>query len=154
MTYPVNLSVKVRPIWHADAPKIRIGIDKDLKQVILTETTLFEFDFLADTNAELNIEFLNKVDQDTIADQTLDKAVIVETVSFFGITDPKFVWAGKYYPVYPEPWATEQKNQGIILSSELKYHNYLSWNGLWQLRFSIPIFTWIHQTQDLGWIYK
>ena len=153
MTYPVKLAVTVRPIWHADAPEIRIGINDNLTPVTLTETTVFEFEFLADKDSELTIEFLNKIDSDTVPNLNLDKAVVVETVSFFNISDPKFVWAGVYYPVYPEPWATEQKNQGIILDKELKYHNYLSWNGKWKLKFDVPVFTWIHRVQDLGWIY-
>lgn len=154
MTYPVKLAVTVRPIWHTDAPEIRIGINDNLTPVTLTETTVFEFEFLADKDSELTIEFLNKIDSDTVPTLNLDKAVVVETVSFFNISDPKFVWAGIYDPKYPEPWATEQKNQGIILSAKLKYHNYLGWNGVWRLQFTVPVFTWIHQIQDLGWIYK
>ena len=154
MTYPVKLAVTVRPIWHTDAPEIRIGINDNLTPVTLTETTVFEFEFLADKDSELTIEFLNKIDSDTVPTLNLDKAVVVETVSFFNISDPKFVWAGIYDPKYPEPWATEQKNQGIILSAKLKSHNYLSWNGVWRLQFTVPVFTWIHQIQDLGWIYK
>ena len=153
MTYPVKLAVTVSPIWHVDAPEIQIGINDNLTPVKLTETTVFEFEFLADKDSELTIEFLNKIDSDTVLNLNLDKAVVVETVSFFNISDPKFVWAGVYYPVYPEPWATEQKNQGIILDKELKYHNYLSWNGKWKLKFDVPVFTWIHRVQDLGWIY-
>ena len=154
MMYPVKLAVTVRPIWHIDAPSICVGVNDTLQQVMLAETTRFEFDFLAETNSELTVELLNKTDKDTVPDQNLDKAVVVETISFFDISDPKFVWAGLYYPVYPEPWATEQKNQGVVLEKELKYHNYLSWNGVWKLQFTVPVFTWIHQIQDLGWIYK
>ena len=154
MIYPIKLSVKIRPIWHADHPKIQIGVNANTTQVTLSETTVFEFDFQADKDSELTIEFLNKNDSDTVPNLNLDKAVVVEKVSFFNISDPKFVWAGIYYPTYPEPWATEQKNQNIVLPNELKSHNYLSWNGVWRLQFTVPVFTWIHQIQDLGWIYK
>jgi hypothetical protein len=154
MTYPVKLAVTVSPIWHVDAPEIQIGINDNLTPVKLTETTVFEFEFLADKDSELTIEFLNKIESDTVPNLNLDKAVVVETVSFFNISDPKFVWAGIYDPKYPEPWATEQKNQNIVLPNELKYHNYLGWNGVWRLQFTVPVFTWIHQIQDLGWIYK
>lgn len=30
---------------------------------------------------------------------------------------------------------------------------YLGWNGLWVLEFELPIFTWIHKLENLGWIY-
>jgi hypothetical protein len=35
----------------------------------------------------------------------------------------------------------------------LKNHTYLSWNGKWTLTFDVPVFTWIHRVQNLGWIY-
>jgi hypothetical protein len=29
----------------------------------------------------------------------------------------------------------------------------MGWNGRWELNFRVPIFTWIHQLENLGWIY-
>jgi len=153
MTYPVKLSVVLRPIWHAEPPQIWVGIEPDLTKIWLTETTKFDFEFETDQPGCLSVEFLNKTDQDCIPDQNLDKAVVIESVSFFDITDPKFAWAGIYEPVYPEPWATQQRNQSIALKQQLCPHNYLSWNGKWTLTFGVPVFSWIHHVQNLGWIY-
>ena len=153
MTYPVKLSVTLRPIWHNDPPKIQIGIDDNLKDITLTETATINFDFVAKKDCQLIVKFLNKTDQDSIPDQNLDKVVVIESVDFFGITDPRFVWSGVYEPEYPEPWATEQHSQGVALKQQLCPHNYLTWNGKWTLTFSVPVFTWIHQLQNLGWIY-
>jgi hypothetical protein len=151
--YPVKLAVTLKPVWHADPPRIRVGIDANLTEIDLRETVTINFDFESDSPCELSVEFLNKQGTDTVPEQGLDKAVIVESVSFFGISDPKFVWAGVYTPNYPEPWATQQQSQGVALKQHLTPHNYLSWNGKWRLTFTVPVFTWIHQTQDLGWIY-
>jgi hypothetical protein len=153
MKYPVKLAVTLRPVWHQDLPRIRVGIGNNLTEIELRETATINFDFESDSPGELSVEFLNKQDTDTVPEQGLDKAVIVENVSFFGISDPKFVWAGVYTPNYPEPWATQQRSQGVALKQHLTPHNYLSWNGKWRLTFTVPVFTWIHQTQDLGWIY-
>ena len=101
----------------------------------------------------LSVEFINKHDSDTDIANNLDKAVIIKNITFNNITSPKFVWAGIYKPEYPEPWATEQQNQNIVLLPQLPAHNYLSWNGKWTLTFSVPIFTWIHHIENLGWIY-
>jgi hypothetical protein len=60
-------------------------------------------------------------------------------VSFFGITDPKFAWAGMYQTQH---------------SSNAVSQTYLSWNGTWTLRFDVPVFTWMHHVQGLGWIYQ
>jgi hypothetical protein len=105
---------------------------------------------MADNTATLTVELLNKTDVDTVPDKGLDKAVIIESVSFFDIADDRFVWAGEYCPEYPEPWYSEQTVQPAPL---LKSHTYLSWNGKWTLTFDLPVFTWIHRVQNLGWIY-
>ena len=153
MTYLVKLTVTLRPIWHADPPKIRIGIDNDLREIVLTESTTINFEFTAVKDCQLIVELLNKTDADCIPDQGLDKAVVVESVDFFGIADPRFAWAGVYEPVYPEPWAQEQHDLGVVLKRQLCSHTYLSWNGKWTLTFGVPVFTWMHQMQNLGWIY-
>lgn len=154
MTYLVKLAVALRPIWHADPPRIRIGIDNDLTEIVLTESTTIDFEFVAVQECQLVVEFLNKTDSDSVPEQNLDKVVVIESVDFFGISDPKFAWAGVYEPVYPEPWAQEQQDQGVVLKRQLCPHTYLSWNGKWTLTFSVPVFTWIHKLQNLGWLYS
>jgi hypothetical protein len=151
--YPVKLAVTLKPVWHLDPPRVRLGINDNLTEIDLTETATINFEFESDQSCELTVEFLNKQDNDTVPDQGLDKAVIVESISFFGIEDPKFVWAGIYEPKYPELWASQQKAQGVALKQQLCPHNYLGWNGKWTLTFDVPVFTWIHQTQNLGWLY-
>lgn len=153
MTYPVKLSVTLQPIWHQDPPKVRVSVDTKQSEMVLTQTTTINFEFDAVENCHLVVEFLNKHNHDCVPDQNLDKAVIVDSVGFFDIVDPRFVWAGVYEPEYPEPWATEQKNQGVVLKQQLCPHNYLGWNGKWTLTFDVPVFTWIHKIQNLGWIY-
>jgi len=153
MTYQVKIAVTLRPVWHNDPPKIRIGIDDVLSEMTLTDTTTINFDVDAIDKCKLTIEFLNKTNQDTIPDQNLDKAVLIESVAFFGISDPRFVWAGIYEPNYPEPWATEQQNLGVVLHPQVTNCNYLSWNGTWTLTADVPVFTWIHKVQNLGWIF-
>ena len=153
MTYLVKLALTIRPVWHADPPRIRVGIDNNLTEIVLTESTTINFEFVAVKECQLIVELLNKNDADCIPDQDLDKAVVIESVDFFGITDPRFAWAGIYEPVYPEPWAQEQHDHGVALKRQLYSHTYLSWNGKWTLTFSVPVFTWIHRIQNLGWIY-
>jgi hypothetical protein len=149
-TYPVKLALTLRPIWHQDPPRVRLGIGKNLTEIDLRETATINFEFETNCSCDLIVELLNKQDSDTVPDLGLDKAVVIESISFFGITDPRFVWSGVYEPSYPEPWYSQQT---IKPQSKLKSHTYLGWNGKWTLTFEVPVFTWIHQTQDLGWIY-
>ena len=137
----VKLSVTLRPVDH---PNIRIGVNGDVLTVVLDKTQTMDFEFTSDKDCQLTVELVDKKDHE---------AVVVESVSFFGITDPKFAWAGVYEPQYPEPWATQQHDLGVVLKQHLSPHTYLSWPGKWTLTFDVPVFTWIHRVQNLGWIY-
>jgi hypothetical protein len=148
--YLVKIAVHLRPVWHDNPPEINIGINDDIKRIILTENQTFCYEFMATEYATLSIELLNKTDADTVADKGLDKAVVIESISFFNIKDNRFIWSGEYCPKYPEPWYSEQ---AIKPEPLLKNHTYLCWNGKWTLTFAVPVFTWIHKIQDLGWIY-
>ena len=149
--FNVSLRVLITPKWHNEPPEIRVSCGKEIYNYVLYDQRWFDFNFDSNNLQEnLTVEFLNKRNNDTIPDLNLDKAVIVDTIDFFGIQDPKFIWAGLYEPVYPEPWASQQTS----LEPLLKNHNYLGWNGKWTLTFDIPVFTWIHKTQNLGWIYN
>ena len=141
MTYPVKMSVTLRPV---DNPEVRIGINGGLFPLRLDKTETINFEFESDVPCELTVELINK---------TAQEAVVIESVSFFGIEDPKFAWTGVYEPIYPEPWATEQQDQGVVLKQHLSPHTYLGWSGKWTLTFDVPVFTWIHRVQNLGWIY-
>jgi hypothetical protein len=68
----------------------------------------------------------------------------IEEVLFNGLSNPKFAWAGVYTPNYP------LHVQG---KEQLSPHTYLGWNGVWRLDYTVPIYTWIHQIESLGWIY-
>jgi hypothetical protein len=144
MTYPVEMSVTMQPLHHDRPVPIQIGIDGDLVDIELDQITTKHFKFVAQDSCNLQVRLINKRDQE---------AVVIQQVEFFGITDPRFVWAGVYEPEYPEPWATEQSNAGIILQPRLSPHTYLGWSGIWTLDFEIPVFFWMHKIQNLGWIY-
>jgi hypothetical protein len=153
-TYLNRKRITLEPVWHTDAPQVRVGIDDHLQTATLRQTTVFDLDFDATAGpAELIVEFFNKKDSDTDVENQLDKAVIVEKIEIFGICDPKFIYTSNYTPTYPEPWASQQTALGLPLQPVLRGHNYLGWNGRWCLPFTVPIFTWVHKTQDLGWIY-
>jgi hypothetical protein len=141
MTYPVKISVTLRPIGR---PNIRVGVNSNVFPVSLDRTDTIHFDLVCGNPGTLTVELVDKVDQE---------AVVIDSVSFFGIQDPKFAWAGVYTPVYPEPWATQQQDQGVVLKQHLSPHTYLGWPGKWTLTFDMPVFTWIHRVQNLGWIY-
>ena len=144
----------LQTIWWKDPPEIALALNDS---VIFQGALEQDRDFSIHRNLpngihRLCLTLFNKVDADTVHNK--DKAVIVQAVDFFGLRSPHFVWRGQYQPIYPEPWATQQKTKGVILDQTLQGHNRISWNGTWFLEFSSPIFTWIHQAHDLGWIHE
>jgi len=48
--------------------------------------------------------------------------------------------------------AFSQFNAGSSNPSPVIIANYLGWDGRWFLDFSTPIYRWIHQRLDLGWL--
>jgi hypothetical protein len=142
--FPVKLAVTLTPKLTKTSPYVLVSVPGHVHRIELWETKRIELEFTASV-AWLEVTFYNKPD----IDNTM--AVIVEQVEFFGISDPKFVWAGVYTPKYPEPWYHQQIPSP---AAQLHQQNYLGWNGTWRLDFEIPVFTWIHTIQNLGWIYQ
>lgn len=136
-TNVVELSVRLRPVSQ---PCVRVLLNDHIRADLqLTDTLNLDIKFVGSKSATLKIEHYNKQDLDP------HTAVVIEEIKFFGISDPKFIWAGVYRPQYPDHYENkipERPGQG-----------YLGWNGVYSLEFGVPVFTWIHQTLDLGWLY-
>ncbi len=139
-----KVAVTLRPVCSKLAPEVFVSVPGHVVRETLWKTKKVELEFNAPVGW-LEIVFMNKSDSDP------DLAVIIDQVEFFGIADPKFVWAGVYTPKYPEPWYSQQIEKPPAC---LHQQNYLGWNGHWRLDFTVPVFTWMHQTLDLGWIYQ
>lgn len=132
----VCMSLQLRPI---NQPRVLITAGGKTIDQTLTHTQEFDFDFVARDQSVLKVHHVGKLDSDPTT------AVEIVSVSFFSITDPQFVWAGVYTPDYPSH---------LTGPKELPGQTYLGWNGVWKLEFSVPVFTWIHQKLNLGWLYQ
>lgn len=53
---------------------------------------------------------------------------------------------GRYYPMYPEPWLSEQQQQGIDWPQYHRAWREWGWNGTWRLEYRAPFYTWLLQT--------
>lgn len=49
----------------------------------------------------------------------------------------------KYFPIYPEPWATEQRNAGHEVASEITGELFFGHNGTWQFDFASPFYQYL-----------
>jgi hypothetical protein len=137
-----RFSIELVPHGH---PVITYGLDTEVNTIELQKPMSLYFDVELDQGPhKFYIDFKNKTNK------TPEMAVEIAGVTVEGIIVDRFKWAGIYTPTYPEPWASTQSN----LAATLRSATYLGWNGRWELPFSVPIFTWIHQTENLGWIYS
>lgn len=140
--YPVSLSVSLRPVGQ---PWVRISMDNNTQQLQLDKSQTFVFDFAAGEKSVLTVEHFDKSDIDPTT------AVEITNISFFGVSDPRFVWAGIYQPDYPKLWFDQQIEKPLDI---LHGQSYLGWNGIYSLEFSVPVFEWMHGVLNLGWIYR
>lgn len=140
-----RIDVLLKPVWFHKFPTGRIGVNGNLTEFILKEPTWFHFklDQPRDSKITLTVEYYGKGILDT--KDNLDTSIVIEEVKLNDLSDPCFVWAGIYYPNYPDYY----KNK----IPKLTNINYLGWNGTWHLELTVPIYTWIHKIQNLGWIY-
>lgn len=153
--HKVTAEIWLKSIWYRDPPvvSIRLGSNKIFHGDLLHDKMFMIDQYIDSGESSLAIKFHNKSPQDTVIEKNLDKAVIIDRIAFNKVESPQFVWQGSYTPEYHPEWYQQQITQGLVPEPVLKYHNYLGWNGEWKLTFSVPIFTWIHQIQNLGWIY-
>lgn len=138
-----KVAITLTPVISSVAPDISVSVPGHVVHETLWKTKRIDLEFKSDAGW-LELEFANKPADDP------DMAVIIDKIEFFGISDPKFAWQGVYTPVYPEPWYSQQLQKP---PKELSHHTYLGWNGTWRLDFTVPVFTWMHKTLNLGWIY-
>jgi len=95
---------------------------------------------------KFSIILKNKTNQDTLVENhkiIKDQLVNIKYIEIDEIDIGSIVYEGKYYPTYPEPWATEQKTAGIELPTFIKNTTSLGHNGRWELEFSSPFYLWL-----------
>jgi hypothetical protein len=133
--YPVDISILFK---NVGLPKCRISIDGQKQDLIIDKESWITITTQGLGPKKLIIEHYDKANADP------STALIIEQIKFNEITSLRFVWEGSYQPNYPPHLKDEPK---VITS------NYLGWNGFWTLEFTLPIYTWIHKIENLGWIY-
>ena len=97
---------------------------------------------------QLIIERKNKPIKDTvlkdgkiIKDSTVNLVdIVIDKISIEPLLDK-----AKFFPKYPEPWLTQQKQNGQAPPTMYDYCRTLHHNGDWILDFTTPIHVWFFQ---------
>lgn len=127
--FSVRISVLLEPVG---TPDVVVTCGPECKELIITQPTWLQFDYTAPAGPDkLTVEHRNRKSNDGVT------SVIVSKVKFNFVNCDKATYHGMYYPNGKESRRT----------------TYVNWNGVWVLDFTVPVYTWVHQIQGLGWIY-
>lgn len=128
--YKVVVEVLLEPV---EIPSVKISCGGKIHTARLSDgPTWVKFKFKQTPGpSRLIVEMFNKMPNDPTT------AVIVKKIQLNGIDHLQNTYQGIYYPT----------------NMESRRDTYIAWNGVWILDFTIPVYTWMHKTQGLGWIY-
>jgi len=133
--YPVEIDILLKSVGE---PFCKITLGDQVVDVKVRQQERVKLITQGNGPIRLSIEHHSKLRADP------STALIVDEIKFDGLSNFKFVCEGVYRPIYPKY---------IDGAAELPNNNYLAWNGVWTLDFTLPIYTWIHNIDGLGWIY-
>jgi hypothetical protein len=76
-------------------------------------------------------------------DERTDQQLILNKVYADDIDLENILNQGKYYPIYPEPWHSQQKEQNNDLPEYYSGSLCWGWNGVWKLEYTTPFYQWL-----------
>lgn len=154
-TYGVTVDVHLKPISWNRHPTIKVSLNDQVKDVTVDREMTVSFVAEAQQGDQftLSVEHYGKVPDDHDVTNNLDTAVVVDRITLNGIDSRRFVWEGIYEPQYDPGYVEEYRRNGMELQRQVRHCNYLGWNGVWSMQFTAPVFTWIHNLENLGWVY-
>jgi hypothetical protein len=115
---------------------------EDKPDVIEFEHTLEEgksYNILIRRSGKLKSQTVINDKGDILKDQLLNiKGIGIDEIDIGAL-----VYEGVYTPIYPEPWATQQKQKGIKLQESFKNVTKIGHNGTWKFTFTSPFYIWL-----------
>jgi len=107
----------------------------------------FEHDLEEGKEYNLTINRSGKGKNQTVVnekgDLLKDPLLNIKSIEIDEIEIGALVYEGVYTPDYPEPWATQQKAQGIKLRESFKNVTQMGHNGTWSFTFKSPFYMWL-----------
>lgn len=144
-----SLIVNIKPIFFQRSPVVQLSLDEqqiniDFEQSEKVHEFVFDIDS-TNENHQIKIIRSGKTDSDTLVENgevVADQIVHIDSIIVDDVNLTNLLHLGKFYPEYPEPWASEQRAAGIQLPEVETYRQTLYHNGVWKLDFSMPIHIW------------
>ena len=109
-------------------------------------TVRFAIDLECDQQHCLQIDRSGKDDTQCVVADGISKDQILRILQLKidGIDVQNLVWHRSWFePQYPEPWASQQQQQGTILESAVPGETWLGHNGIWYFEFRSPFYQFL-----------
>ena len=107
----------------------------------------FEAEFEEDKQYNLIINRSGKDNNQTIVndkgDILKDQMLHIKSMEIDEIDIGALGYEGKYTPQYPEPWATQQRKDGVELRESFNNVTQMGHDGEWKFKFSSPFYMWL-----------
>ena len=107
----------------------------------------FEKELVEGNNYELAIKRSGKTRTQTVindkGDILKDQLLNIKRIEIDEIDIGALVYDGEYTPIYPEPWATQQRESGQDLKDSFKNVTKMGFNGTWRFTFTSPFYMWL-----------
>jgi len=140
-------------MWHRP-PHVEVSINEELKiKQDITGTKekpdVLEFDHELSENEKYELKILRqgKNPNQTIVNEKgdilKDQLLHIKSIEIDEINIGTLVYEGIYTPVYPEPWASQQKQAGNDLAENFKNAVDMGFNGTWIFTFKSPFYLWL-----------
>ncbi len=136
-----------------NAPRAKILIndhqhfDKDITGTEKEPTLIeFEYELTEGEKYRLVIERSGKDTKQTVVENgeiAKDQLLHIKSIEIDEIDIGALVYEGVYIPEYPEPWATQQRQEGKTLLESFKNVTTIGHNGRWILSFESPFYMWM-----------
>lgn len=144
-----SLIVNIKPVFFKRSPIVQLSLNEqqikvDFGQSEKVHKFVFDIDITKE-NHQIKIVRSGKEDIDTLVENgevVSDQIVHIDSVVVDDVDLSNLLHLGKFYPKYPEPWASEQKAAGVQLPEIETYRQTLYHNGTWRLDFTMPIHIW------------
>jgi len=144
--YPTVEHVKLTVAFSVDYESIPPMLEiKNNGHTLLSNTEIasnqeFTFDLaLPNDHCESGSLEIIRSNFDGSSHQTLT----LDQIHLDGINLAKICYQSRYYPVYPEPWISQQQAMGQQWPEYLTGVTSWGWNGRWVLDYETPIYTWL-----------
>lgn len=146
----LNIKMDVGCSYWNTSPKAKVFCnDKLMFDGCIENNMIIDFDFLFKTGKKntLKLDRYGKTDAEVrigdtseINDQLLwINTVYIDNTNIRDLVHHKSI----FYPDYPEPWATEQHNNGIKLEKKIIGETIFGHNGEWYFNFDSPFYVFM-----------